>query len=158
MSSERICPWQPTSQPGSDLAGQMRGAGILGICTGVVCYLFPVLPNSFHATVLPTMSTMKVCYGTKQLSWRDATCLDWKDVKVVSAMTEFPVGLMLHPWYLPLFLESGHLTDSVQLGWLCFDSLLSLSLLLSWLHIYSSLLSKVFKVLRNREIDLWQCH
>lgn len=66
----------------SHLAGPRRGAGILRICTDVVCCLFPVLPNSFRASVLPTTSSVGVCYGTKQRGW--------EDVKVVSAMRRIP--------------------------------------------------------------------
>lgn len=65
----------------SDSVGRREAwAGILGICTGVLFHLFPVLPNSSHASVLPTMSAMEVCYWTKQFSWTDETSLDWKDM------------------------------------------------------------------------------
>lgn len=138
----------------SDSVGRREAwAGILGICTGVLFHLFPVLPNSSHATVLPTMSAMEVCYWTKQFSWTDETSLDWKDMDDALHCEQFqiPVDFMLHPWYLPLFLESGHLASSLSI-WFG-SALFPCSVLiyyLSWLHIYSSLRSKMFRALRNR--------
>lgn len=75
-------------------------------------------------------------------------------MRLLWAVSEFPVGLMLHPWYLPLFLESGHFvgSSSIWVGSALFPGSV-FNYYLSQLHIYSSLLSKMFRTLRNKLIS-----
>lgn len=96
----------------SDSVGRREAwAGILGICTGVLFYLFPVLPHSSHASVLPTMSAIGLNSSAELMRrlWIERT---WVTLSTVSS---FRIPCRFHPWYLPLFLESGHLASSLSI-------------------------------------------
>lgn len=125
----------------------------------VICCLFPVPPNSFHASVLPTMLIVEVCYRTKQHGWTEAMSLDWKDVKMVCAMGRVPwrshVASLISATVSRIWPPDRLF---IQLGWLCFVSLLSLSLLpilapyLLFTTVYGG---QSFE----KQIDFWhQCH
>lgn len=120
----------------------------------VICCLFPVPPNSFHASVLPTMLIVEVCYRTKQHGWTEAMSLDWKDVKMVCAMGRVPWRSHVASLISATVSRICPLTDSLS-SWVgC--ALFHCSVFhcyLSWLHTYSSLLSMVVRVLRNRLIS-----